>query len=291
MKRDCYLLSLKSHHVLKVEIMFFRRERKDEIEVKVAKDADVIDSNSTDVEVELTVAEAYLSDIGRGIARIDPEVMEKMGLRSGDVIEIVGKDSVPAIVWQGYPEDRGRGMIRIDGGLRTNAGVEIDDEVKVRRVKARPTDRVVIAPTEPVRLMGGETYLLRLLEGRATKKGQKFKVEILEHVLTFIIISTVPDGVVIVTKDTEIDLKDEPVKPINEEIRENPRAMLKGWINKKVVVFTTGSPIVGVLKGYDNEFNLILKEVSFLENNELKGKFKDMLVNGGNVISISLYED
>ena len=274
--------------------MLFKRKKEDEsgsIEVRVVKDTNAVDSDSTDAEVELTVAEAYSRDIGRGIARIDPEVMKRMGLRSGDVIEIIGKDSVPAIVWQGYPEDEGKGIIRIDGNLRTNAGVGIDDYVKVRKVKAKPADRIVIAPTEPIRFAGGETYLLRLLEGRAIKKGQKFKVQVFGHALTFVIISTVPDGIVVVSKDTEIDLKDKPIKLIEEEIKENPKAILNEWMGKKVVVFTTRSPIVGVLKGYDKEFNLILEEVSFLENDELKGQFKDMLINGGNVISISPYSE
>ena len=70
--------------------------------------------NSIDSEVELVVADAHHRDAGRSIARIDPEVMEDLGLWSGDIIEIIGKGSVPAIVWPGYPEDRGKKIIRID---------------------------------------------------------------------------------------------------------------------------------------------------------------------------------
>jgi len=274
--------------------MLFKRKKENEdefIEVKVVKDVNIVDDKSTNVEAELIVAEAYYRDVGRGIARIDPEVMKRMGLKSGDIIEIIGKDSVPAIAWQGRPEDKDKGLIRIDGSLRDNAGVSIGDKVKVKKVKAEPANKVVIAPTEKIRIMGGETYLSKLLEGRAIKKGQKLRVESFGYVVTFIIVSTVPDGIVIVSKDTVIDLKEEPFKPIEEEIRENPRALLKEWIDKKVIVFTKGPTIVGVLKGYDNEFNLILEEVSFLENTELSHQFRDMLVNGTNVISISLFRE
>ena len=274
--------------------MLFKRKKENEdefIEVKVVKDVNIVDDKSTNVEAELIVAEAYYRDVGRGIARIDPEVMKRMGLKSGDIIEIIGKDSVPAIAWQGRPEDKDKGLIRIDGSLRDNAGVSIGDKVKVKKVKAEPANKVVIAPTEKIRIMGGETYLSKLLEGRAIKKGQKLRVELFGYVVTFIIVSTVPDGIVIVSKDTVIDLKEEPFKPIEEEIRENPRALLKEWIDKKVIVFTKGPTIVGVLKGYDNEFNLILEEVSFLENTELSHQFRDMLVNGTNVISISLFRE
>ncbi|AEA46762.1 CDC48 family AAA ATPase [Archaeoglobus veneficus] len=169
-------------------------------------------------EVTLRVAEAYYRDVGRGIARIDPEIMEKLGLQSGDVVEIIGKSTVPAIVWPGYPDDRGKGIIRIDGSLRNNAGVSIDDKVRVRKVEAKPAEKVVIAPTEPIRLMGGEAYLLRLLEGRPVTRGQKIRVELFGHTLTFVVTSTKPAGVVIVSRSTTIELKDRPVEEVTRAV-------------------------------------------------------------------------
>ncbi len=169
-------------------------------------------------EAILRVAEAYYRDVGRSIARIDPEVMEELGLQSGDVIEIIGKESVPAIVWPGYPEDRGKRIIRVDGSLRNNAGVSIDDKVRIRKVEARPAERVVLAPTEPVRLMGGEAYLLRLLEGRPVKRGQKIRVEAFGHVLTFVVTATRPAGVVIVSRTTDIEIKEKPVEEIKRSV-------------------------------------------------------------------------
>ena len=169
-------------------------------------------------EIVLRVSEAYYRDVGRGIARIDPEVMEKMSLQSGDVIEIVGKNSVPAIVWPSYPEDRGKGTIRIDGNLRNNAGVGIDDRVKIRKIEAKPADKIVLAPTEPVRVFGGEAYLLRLLEGRPVKRGQKIRVEIFGHVLTFVVVSTKPSGVVIVSRKTIVELKEKPMEEIKRVV-------------------------------------------------------------------------
>ncbi len=169
-------------------------------------------------EITLRVAEAYYRDVGRGIARVDPVVMAKLGLQSGDIIEIIGKNSVPAIVWPGYPEDRGRGIIRIDGSLRSNAGVGIDDRVRIRKVEAKPAEKITLAPTEPVRLMGGEAYLLRLLEGRPVKRGQKIRVEIFGHTLTFIITATRPSGVVIVTRNTAIEIKEKPVEEVKRAV-------------------------------------------------------------------------
>jgi len=169
-------------------------------------------------EITLRVAEAYYRDVGRGIARVDPEAMEKLGLQSGDVIEIIGKSTVPAIVWPGYPEDRGKGIIRIDGSLRNNAGVGIDDKVRIRKTEAKTAEKITLAPTEPVRLMGGEAYLLRLLEGRPITRGQKIRVELFGHTLTFVVTATKPTGVVIVSRDTRIELKEKPVEGVERAV-------------------------------------------------------------------------
>ncbi|MEM4702377.1 MAG: AAA family ATPase, partial [Archaeoglobaceae archaeon] len=169
-------------------------------------------------DVTLRVAEAFYKDVGRGIARLDPEVMEKLGLQSGDVIEIIGKESVPAIVWPSYPEDRGKGVIRIDGNLRSNAGVGIDDKVRIRKVEAKPAEKITLAPTEPIRLMGGENYLLRLLEGRPVIRGQKIRVEVFGHTLTFVITATRPAGVVLVNRKTELELKERPAEEVKRAV-------------------------------------------------------------------------
>ena len=89
----------------------------------------------------LKVAEAVGRDIGRGIARIDPEAAAELGLKSGDVVEIQGARRTYAIYWPGYPQDRGKGIIRLDAQLRSNAGVGIDDKVSVRRVEAKVARR------------------------------------------------------------------------------------------------------------------------------------------------------
>ena len=87
--------------------------------------------------------------VGRGLAAIDPKVMESLGLSAGDVIEVTGKGKKShAVVWTGYPEDYGRGFIRIDGYTRNNLGVGIDDTVSIAPAEAKEALEVVLAPTE-----------------------------------------------------------------------------------------------------------------------------------------------
>ncbi|MBW9219943.1 hypothetical protein KKP89_00665, partial [Methanothermococcus sp. SCGC AD-155-N22] len=43
------------------------------------------------------------------MVRVDPEIMEKLDLKPGDVVEIAGKSKAYATVLRGYLEDKGRG--------------------------------------------------------------------------------------------------------------------------------------------------------------------------------------
>ena len=51
--------------------------------------------------VKLKVAEAFRNDVGRGIVRVDSKVIEELGQNSGEVVEVIGKKSTPAIIWRG----------------------------------------------------------------------------------------------------------------------------------------------------------------------------------------------
>ncbi|MBP2145633.1 transitional endoplasmic reticulum ATPase [Methanofollis sp. W23] len=164
-------------------------------------------------QVEVIVKEAYHEDAGRGIARVGIDVMKALNLVSGDVVEIQGREKAAAIVWPGYPEDTGRGIIRIDGNIRSDARVGIDDTVKIRKVEVGYGQKVVIQPTQPIRLVGGEQYLRRLMAGRPVFEGQTFRINVLGNPLTFVISKVTPRGIAIITDTTEIELKETPYKP------------------------------------------------------------------------------
>ena len=81
---------------------------------------------------EVKVAEARQQDVGRGIARIDPDVAKELGIATGDIVEITsGRKRTAAKSWHGYPDDRSKGIIRIDGATRRNADTSIDEKVTI----------------------------------------------------------------------------------------------------------------------------------------------------------------
>ena len=157
--------------------------------------------------VILRVAEAYHRDAGRWIARIDTETMRTLGLIPGDVIEIEGKSIATAIVHPAYSPDSGKSIIRIDGNIRSNAGVALDDKVKIKQTKANGAKRITLAPTQPIRIAGGERYLLSRLKGVPITKGQIIRIELLGNPVSFVVTNTVPVGTVIPSVDTEIVLR------------------------------------------------------------------------------------
>ncbi len=171
--------------------------------------------------VQLTVAEALQMDVGRGIARIDSKVMEKLGLEAGEPILIKGKRETVAIVWRSRPEDEGLGLIRIDGIIRHNAGVSLGDTVEVEKTEAKPARVVTIAPTEEVRFSGDPApFFKEKLLDRFFIKGDRISIDILGTSLHFIVTNTDPKGVVKITSSTQLIVSERVVK---EEEARRPR--------------------------------------------------------------------
>ncbi len=167
--------------------------------------------------INVTVKEAAREDAGRGIARVSMDAMRALGLVSGDVIEIQGKRKANAIVWPGFAEDTGRSIVRIDGSTRGNAGTGVDEQVQIRKVQAAVAKRVVIQPTQPIRLVGGEQYLKRLLHGRSVMEGQAMRIDVIGNPLTFVIAKVNPKGIAIVSDETVVELKETPYEPKGDE--------------------------------------------------------------------------
>ena len=170
-------------------------------------------------QVSLRVAEAQSRDVGRGIARIDPKISSEIGLSAGDVVEIHGKKKTVAIYWPGYQEDYGKGIIRIDGYIRNNAGAGIDEKVDIKKVDAKEAKKITIAPTEPLRIMGGEEYLKQILENRVISRGDLIPLGIMGRRINLIVTGFQPPAAaVIVVPSTQVVLSEKPTKVLATEI-------------------------------------------------------------------------
>ncbi|MHA2335221.1 MAG: hypothetical protein ACXAEU_24535 [Candidatus Hodarchaeales archaeon] len=156
------------------------------------------------------VFEASPQDIGRGIARLDPELAERLSIGTGYVIEIKGRGrKTAALTKYGFPVDRGKGIIRIDVTTRRNAQVGIDEKVKIRKIEAEMATSITFAPTEPLRISGGEMFLRQMLENRVLTTGDIIEVPVMNPKLVLKVIRHAPaSDAVIVTNLTEMVISD-----------------------------------------------------------------------------------
>src|SRR6202162_3102322 len=149
-------------------------------------------SNGNDT-LSLKILEAYTRDVGRGVARLDYDSMGSLRASTGDVIEIRGKRRTVAKCLPLYPSDEGRGIVRFNGLIRNNAGVAIGDMVIVRKVKAPPGEKVVVAPLEAVPPID-ERYLADTLESVPVTKGDNIMIPYFGGRLTFQVLGVSPGG-------------------------------------------------------------------------------------------------
>ena len=191
--------------------------------------------------VRLQVASAKPQDVGRGVARVDHAVLRRLGVREGEIIEIIGKRSTAAIAVPPYPEDEGLRIIRLDGLERANADVGIGDSVEIRRADVRPARRIELAPAQKnVRLTGSGAMLRRTFLGRPLVAGDVVSTSVYRRAamgpemmgmfpedifrmffeqpafglqeIRLRVVSTQPKGIVQVSEDTEIQLLPEYVE-------------------------------------------------------------------------------
>ncbi|HLC68443.1 MAG TPA: AAA family ATPase, partial [Candidatus Bilamarchaeaceae archaeon] len=165
--------------------------------------------------LHLKVAEAFQNDIGRGIARIDSKAKSTLKVSTGDIVKMTGKKSALAIVWQAHPDDEGLDIVRMDGILRQNAGVGLGDKVNVEIAEVKEAKKIVLAPKEAIRYSAGfDQYVKKRLIGKPILKGNLLPVGIFGTSIPLVVAQVYPQGSVIITEETELRIKTEPVKDL-----------------------------------------------------------------------------
>lgn len=198
-------------------------------------------------EIELRVAEALQQDVGKGIVRIDKELLNKIGISPGDVVDIIGKRTTGAIVGKSYPADVGLEIVRMDGLTRSNAGTSIGEMITIRRAEVRMARKVILAPaTKGIRIMASGDVIKRNIIGRAVARGDVMAMvsprrtrETLREFpgsedifreffdagtpfslgeIKFTVVSTNPAGIVRINEATEVEVRPEAVEVMEKKI-------------------------------------------------------------------------
>lgn len=155
--------------------------------------------------ITLKVAETNPKFVGKGLALVDPKVMEELDLTTGDVLEVSAKGKKSyVLLWSSQPDDYDKKLIRIDGYTRNNIGVGIDDAVSVQKVRVKKAEQVILAPTEELNIVGLEEHLPELLEGRVVGKGDIIPLNIMGRRIGFAVTGTSPsDAASLIDSNTE----------------------------------------------------------------------------------------
>ena len=162
-------------------------------------------------EKAIKVAELKPGETGRGVARLDPALMDVLDIKFGDIVQIDGNKKTVVKVLRGGPEDANRGIIRIDGATRRNAGVSIDERVSIKKVAAKNAEKITFAPTDQLRLQGGEDFLRQNFEGRAISKGDTITLNVMGNRIELVVTSFSPSGdAVIMCGTTQVKISDKP---------------------------------------------------------------------------------
>ncbi len=179
----------------------------------------------TKKEVVLKISEAFQQDVGYGRARIDHQTRIELDLSIGDVIEIEGTKITAAVVWRAHPTDEGKRALRIDNLTRKNAGTSLGDRIKIRRAEVKSAKEVSLAPLiskgQQIQFGSGIDNLIKkgLLKRPLTKGDSVIipGIALFGSSLPFVIVNTSPSGIVSITEETLIKVKEEAAKEMEME--------------------------------------------------------------------------
>ncbi len=158
------------------------------------------------------VTEALARDLGKGLARLDPSDIARLGLKVGDVVELAGRRKTVGKLMPTYSAYRGRGRVQIDGVTRENAGTSIDQPIRVRPLVAVSAEAVVLIPmTQPptdseIRTLG------RLMAGLPVVAGDRVRINLVgQRPADFKVARTTPSGPVVLTSQTHLEFGRSPL--------------------------------------------------------------------------------
>ena len=166
-------------------------------------------------EVALHLKEANPKDVGRGIIRVDPKDMEKIGVDVGDIVEITGKRTSAVKLMPAHVVDRGKKSVYADGIIRENIQSGIDDKVIIRPTESKQAGSIVLKPlfSKALYLPKDSRYVVKLLEGLPLVEGDRIRTNLIgSQGREFLVTSTSPKGVLIIHPETKIRIEHEDEK-------------------------------------------------------------------------------
>ncbi|MFX1273700.1 MAG: AAA family ATPase [Promethearchaeota archaeon] len=144
---------------------------------------------------KVRIKDAFKEDAGRGIVRIDPEIIKELNFKSGDVIEIIHpivNKKTAAVLMTGKSEDANTNIIRIDPSLRRNLNASIDDYVEIRKIEAILADNLILSGLDQSYIIRDIQQLTRILDSRVVTKGDSLSFYAMGRRIDLVILDYLP---------------------------------------------------------------------------------------------------
>src|SRR5579863_2177851 len=122
-------------------------------------------------EITLKIAEAAQRHVGKGIAVVDPKIVEDNGWETGQILELVGNRKSHVKLWSGSTTDYGTGIIKIDGITRHNIGAGIGEKITIKTVDAEEAEQITLSPIEKLGEEGLQEYMQTYYMGHVLTSG------------------------------------------------------------------------------------------------------------------------
>ncbi|HVP80289.1 MAG TPA: CDC48 family AAA ATPase [Thermodesulfobacteriota bacterium] len=161
--------------------------------------------------IDLRVSETLTEDVGKGLARLDPEDIKALEGVLGDLVEISGEKKTVARITGTFPEHYGKKIIQIDGITRSNAEVNLGEIVRIKKIPYKIATTVLITPLDLANVVpeGSELEQFpKILQGLPVLIGDRINVPFLTGKDRFFIVeATSPSGGVLINSKTKFLIK------------------------------------------------------------------------------------
>ncbi len=169
---------------------------------------------------KVRIKDAFKEDAGRGIVRIDPEIVSNLNLKVGDVIKIihpvVNKKTV-ASMSTGRNEDKGKKIIRMDPSLRRNLRASIDDLVEIKKISVDIADTITFTGLDNSLIPRDPQALARKLENRAITKGDSLSFYAMARRIDLVVVDYTPKSEAVkIRLDTRILFSEKSTQEIDK---------------------------------------------------------------------------
>ena len=163
----------------------------------------MVKSSTLAAEIALRVCESTGKDVGRGIARIDPADMQRLGVDVGAMLEVEGKRRTVCRVLPTFKEHRGKEHLQIDGVVRENARVGLNEFAVVRPVAVKPAEEMLLVSQGGAPSSRDLKYVGGLLDGLPVTAGDRVRATMFgNRRADFLVKTTRPTGPVVVVAET-----------------------------------------------------------------------------------------